>query len=63
MRCFSYGEPGHRQTTCPKLGKHTLLVDGMELKGSDDVIVDDEILEDDILEEQVHDDTCNLFIL
>ena len=51
------------QTACPKLGKCTLLVKGMELEGSDGVIVDDDILEDYILEEQVHGDTGTLLIL
>ena len=50
MRCFSYGEPGHRQIGCLRLRKHTLLVDGMELEGSDNVIVNNDILEDNILE-------------
>ena len=63
MRCFSCCEPGHRQTASPKLGKRTFLVDGMELEGSDDVIVDDDILEDNILEEQVHGDTDTLLTL
>ena len=39
------------------------MVDGIELKGSDDVIVDDNVLEEDILEEQVHGDTSTLLIL
>ena len=63
MRCFSWSKPDHWKTACPKLGKRTLLVDGMELEGFDDVIVDDDILEDDILEEQVHGDTSILLIL
>ena len=63
MRCFSYGEPDHRQIACPKLRKCTLLVDGMELEGSDDVIVDDDIPEDNILAEQVHGDIDTPLIL
>ena len=43
LQCFSYGKPDHRQTACPKIGRHTLLVDGKELKGSDDVIADDDV--------------------
>ena len=63
LRCFSCGKLGHRQTACPKIGRHTLLVDGIELKGSDDVIVDDYVPEEDVLEEQVHGDTGTLLIL
>ena len=63
MSYFSCSEPGHWQTACLKLGKRTLVVDGMELEGFDDVIVDDDILEDDILEEQVYGDTSIPLIL
>ena len=61
--CFSCSESSYLQTACPKLRTRTLLVDGMELEGSDDVIIEDDILKVDILEEQVYGDTDTLLIL
>ena len=63
LQCFSCGKPGHRKTACPKIGRHTLLVNGIELEGFDDVIADDDVPEEDVLEEQVHGDTGTLPIL
>lgn len=57
LRCFTCGERGHIQTTCPNKGRRGLLANDRDIAGDPIYDTEDDGQFEDIEEEQVNGDT------
>ena len=62
LRCFTCGEKGHRQTTCPNTGRRGLLANDRELIGEPIYDTDNDQI-NDLDEEQVQGDTGTFLMI
>lgn len=61
MRCYTCGEPGHRQTACPNATRRGLLAE--ETKWDDDGEDDDDNLIEEIVDDHIEGDKGTLLML